>query len=184
MSVRLLVLPIFRNQWLYHVMEGPPAALQQASRSWQDGKTVQEKLQILGEQVSTKVRRQLPADFRRRSIACGLTGALAAGQVQRLREVATGRDCQGRDFQAPVIQVRNNNHASAAIATLTMSRWGRLAQFLLSREDPLESFFKSLPKDCTSAEIIYPVRALVGGGLACMYTYPLPVLRQACTRCW
>ena len=35
----------------------------------------------------------------------------------------------------------------------------RLAQGVLSREDPFESFLKVVPQNCSDVEIIYPVRA-------------------------
>lgn len=36
------------------------------------------------------------------------------------------------------------------------SRFYRLAQGVLSREDPIESFLKVVPPDCTNVELIYP----------------------------
>ena len=48
------------------------------------------------------------------------------------------------------------------ITTLSMFQtcWEvcRLAQFVLAREDPQETFLKSIPKQIASLTIVYPVR--------------------------
>ena len=46
----------------------------------------------------------------------------------------------------------------------------RLAQWVLAKEDPQESFLKSVPASAASVDIIYPVRPLPGwriGRVAC-----------------
>ena len=41
---------------------------------------------------------------------------------------------------------------------LIMGQMRRLAQWVLAKEDPQESFLKSVPASAVSVDVIYPVR--------------------------
>ena len=56
----------------------------------------------------------------------------------------------------------------------------RMAQGVLSREDPVESFLKVVPSDCTQVDIIYPVRECASSNLDVLQPHDL----LTCKRCW
>jgi hypothetical protein len=56
--VKIVELPIFRKQWLYHAWVDPLPGLGSASQviNWREGNGLEEKLQLLGKRISTSVR--------------------------------------------------------------------------------------------------------------------------------
>ena len=58
MSVKILAFPIFRRYWLYHswTTEAAEAAQALLLKDWRKGVNLEEKLSLLGKQVSSKVR--------------------------------------------------------------------------------------------------------------------------------
>ena len=57
MSVKILAFPIFRRYWLYHswTTEAAEAAQALLLKDWRKGVNLEEKLSLLGKQVSSKV---------------------------------------------------------------------------------------------------------------------------------
>lgn len=55
--MKILAFPIFRRYWLYHAWEEPAAAAAAAKsiRNWRKGANLEEKLDLLSQQVSAKV---------------------------------------------------------------------------------------------------------------------------------
>lgn len=78
--VKVLVLPIFRRYWLWHAWTDPAAeqAVQAAKAlpDWRQGVGLEEKLQLLGTQLSQRVR---GGAGRRRAVLCGTTRMAATG---------------------------------------------------------------------------------------------------------
>jgi hypothetical protein len=58
MSVKTLVLPIFRRYWLWHAIRDPTSeiAVQRAVRNWREGENLEAKFQLLGQKITDKVR--------------------------------------------------------------------------------------------------------------------------------
>jgi hypothetical protein len=56
--VKIVELPIFRKQWLYHAWVDPLPGLGSANQiiKWREGNGLEEKLQLLGKRISTSVR--------------------------------------------------------------------------------------------------------------------------------
>lgn len=56
--VKIVELPIFRKQWLYHAWADPLPGLGTANHviNWREGNGLEEKLQLLGKRISTSVR--------------------------------------------------------------------------------------------------------------------------------
>jgi hypothetical protein len=79
-----LVLPIFRRYWLWTAWAEPgaAAAAQPAARHWRQGATLEEKFQLLGQQISGRVRpwpaTQMPWRTTLKSSAAALRPTLAA----------------------------------------------------------------------------------------------------------
>ena len=93
MTVRLLVLPVFRNYWLYHVLEAPQALQHTASKSWQDGSSIQEKLQLLGRQAANKVPYpQQTSQSQPRHNSEALDAQVQSSVAERWRQVETAKD--------------------------------------------------------------------------------------------
>ena len=57
MAVKILAFPIFRKYWLYHSWTTEAAQASQSSlvKEWRKGVNLEEKLSLLGKQVSSKV---------------------------------------------------------------------------------------------------------------------------------
>lgn len=57
MSVKILAFPIFRKYWLYHSWSDAAAEAAKSAlvKDWRKGVNLEEKLNLLGKQVSSKV---------------------------------------------------------------------------------------------------------------------------------
>ncbi len=60
--VKVLVLPVFRRYWLWHAWtdQAAEAGAAKTVANWKEGVGLEEKLQLLGTELSQRVRSQLP----------------------------------------------------------------------------------------------------------------------------
>ena len=108
-----LVVPIFRRYWLWHAWtDASVAASRPPLKPWKEGSTLEEKVSLLGQNITNTVMQRVMKEWR-------LLEAAKEGTL------------------------RNKGY--------------RLAQAVLSREDPRETFLKHVPRD-ESAEVrfFYP----------------------------
>ena len=184
-QVKILAFPIFRRYWLYHAWQDPSSLAVAAStvKDWRKGVNLEERLSLLGQQSSTWVRRDKglgPSCLQVLQRAVCMTRHLAcrripscwhSGATCRLpRRAASSTGCTGKvGARLPQTLSRNltqhlaQSHACRRYTSTSwyhgvMLAWCRLAQGVRSKEEPEETFLKSVPSDVERLEIIYPVK--------------------------
>jgi hypothetical protein len=63
--VKIVAFPIFRRYWIYHAWQEPAAlaAATSSQKDWRKGANLEEKLSLLGNQISSKVTREFDLNF-------------------------------------------------------------------------------------------------------------------------